>query len=93
MVASRAGGLKFTIDEGVSGLLVRMGSAPALAEGLAVVLRDDGFRAELAANARPSVERFSWPAVAASVLTVYRRLAAGHRNNLCEETAIFRAGD
>lgn len=93
VVASRAGGLKFTIDEGVSGLLVRMGSANALAEGLGAVLRDDALRAELSANARPSVERFSWQAVAASVLTVYRRLAAGHRGNLCEETAIFRAGD
>lgn len=93
VVASRAGGLKFTIDEGVSGLLVRMGSASALADGLGAVLRDDALRAELAASARPSVERFSWPAVAASVLTVYRRLAAGHRSNLCEETAIFRAGD
>ncbi len=93
VVASRAGGLKFTVDEGVSGLLVRMGSAPALADGLAAVLRDDAFRAELAANARPSVERFAWPSVAASVLTVYKRLAAGHRSNLCEETAIFRAGD
>lgn len=93
VVAARVGGLKFTIDEGVSGLLVRMGSASALAEGLGAVLRDDAFRADLAAGARPSVERFSWPAVAASVLTVYRRLAAGHRANLCDETAIFRAGD
>lgn len=93
VVASRAGGLKFTVDEDVAGLLVRMGSAPDLAAGLAAVLRNDAFRAELAANARASVERFSWPVVASSVLTVYRRLAAGHRADLCDETAIFRAGD
>ena len=89
VVASRAGGLKFTIDEDVSGLLVEPQSGPALAAGLAALLADDDLRARMAAAARPSVERFSWPAVAASVEHVYRRLAAGHRAHLCHEDEIF----
>jgi len=92
VVASRVGGLKFTIDEDVSGLLVPWGDAAELAGALGRVLTDDGFRAYLAENARPSVERFSWPSVASSVMTVYGRLAAGQRGNLCLETAIFREG-
>jgi D-inositol-3-phosphate glycosyltransferase len=92
VVASRVGGLKFTIEEGNSGLLVPWGDAPALAEALGRVLADDGLRAALAAAARPSVERFSWPAVAASVRHVYQRLANGHRRNLCHEDEIFSEG-
>jgi D-inositol-3-phosphate glycosyltransferase len=92
VVASRVGGLKFTIEEGNSGLLVPWGDAPALAEALGLVLTDDGLRAALAAAARPSVERFSWPAVAASVRHVYQRLANGHRRNLCHEDEIFSEG-
>jgi D-inositol-3-phosphate glycosyltransferase len=95
VVASRAGGLKFTIDEGVGGLLVPPQSAPALADALRTVLTDDALRANLAAGARPSVERFAWPAVAASMAHVYRRLAAGHRAHLCHDDEIFTesAGD
>jgi D-inositol-3-phosphate glycosyltransferase len=92
VVASRVGGLKFTVEEGVAGLLVPWGDAPALAGALGDVLSDPVYRAELAANARPSVERFSWQSVASSVMRVYGRLAAGQRGNLCQETDIFREG-
>ncbi len=95
VVASRAGGLKFTIDEGVGGLLVPPQSASTLASALRAVLIDDSLRTSLAAGARPSVERFAWPAVAASMLHVYRRLAAGYRAHLCHDDEIFTesAGD
>ncbi|MGI9252747.1 MAG: hypothetical protein ACR2J8_03305, partial [Thermomicrobiales bacterium] len=56
------------------------------------ILTDPALRADMAANARPSVERFSWQSVATSVMRVYGRLAAGHRGNLCSETSIFREG-
>ena len=89
VVASRVGGLKFTVEEGVAGLLVPWGDAPALADALGQMLNDEDLRAELAAGSRPSVERFSWPAVASSVSHVYQRLANGHRRNLCHEDEIF----
>jgi D-inositol-3-phosphate glycosyltransferase len=92
VVASRVGGLKFTVEEGTSGLLVPWGDAAALAETLRRVLDDDGLRRELAAAARPSVERFAWTSVAASVRHVYQRLANGHKRNLCGEEQIFREG-
>lgn len=90
VVGSRVGGLKFTIEEGVAGLLVPWGDAPALAAALDQVLTDADLRSELAGNARPSVERFAWPAVAESVRHVYQRLANGHRRNLCRDDDIFQ---
>jgi D-inositol-3-phosphate glycosyltransferase len=94
VVASRAGGLRFTIDEGETGLLVRPNSASALAAGLSVILGDDDLRAEMAAAARPSVERYDWQNIAREVMHVYRQLAAGHRAHLCAGSDVFAsAGD
>jgi D-inositol-3-phosphate glycosyltransferase len=89
VVATRAGGLAFTVEEGVSGLLVPPRSPGALAGALTAVLTDPDLRQTLAAGARPTAERFAWPAVAASILHVYERLAAGYRANLCQEEEIF----
>ena len=65
VVASRAGGLRFTIDEGESGLLVKPQSPEALANGLETILGDDRLRAsDGQRNARPSVARYDWTAIA-----------------------------
>lgn len=89
VVASRVGGLKFIVDEGNAGFLAPMGDAAAFAHDIGLILYDPELRARLAANARPSVERFSWASVAESVLHVYGRLAAGQRANLCRDDEIF----
>jgi D-inositol-3-phosphate glycosyltransferase len=89
VVASRAGGLRFTIDEGVAGLLVKPQSPPALASGIAAILGDDALRAAMAAAARPSVALYDWPNIARQVTHVYQRLAAGHRAQLCAGWDVF----
>jgi D-inositol-3-phosphate glycosyltransferase len=91
VVASRAGGLRFTIDEGVTGLLVKPQMTEALASALETILGDDDLRASMAAAARSSVERYAWPNVARQVMHVYRRLAAGHRAHLCAGHNLFEA--
>jgi D-inositol-3-phosphate glycosyltransferase len=91
VVASRAGGLRFTIDEGETGFLVKPQSPPALADALQEILGDDALRAAMADAARPSVVRYGWPNVASQVMHVYRRLAAGHRAALCAGSPIFEA--
>lgn len=91
VVASRAGGLRFTIDEGVSGLLVKPQSPSALAGGIARILGDDALRSAMASAARPSVERYAWTNIARQVMHVYRRLAEGHRAHLCAGSEIFEA--
>ena len=89
VVASRVGGLRFTIDEGATGLLVKPQSPLALAAGIEEILADDALRAAMSAAARPSVARYDWPTVAGQVMHVYRRLASGHRAHLCASDDIF----
>jgi D-inositol-3-phosphate glycosyltransferase len=89
VVASRAGGLRFTIDEGRTGLLVKPQSPEALAVGLETILSDDELRTSMSANARPSVLRYDWSNIAHQVMHVYRRLAEGHRAHLCSGYDVF----
>ena len=89
VVASRVGGLRFTIDEGSTGFLVKPQSAPALAGALETVLNDEPLRTAMSATARKSVARYDWASVARQVIHVYRRLAAGHRAQLCAGSDIF----
>ena len=91
VVASRAGGLRYTIEEGVAGLLVKPQSPEALASGLTTVLTNDALRDAMAAAARPSATRYDWRAIAGQMMHVYRRLAAGHRAHLCAADEIFEA--
>ncbi len=89
VVASRVGGLTFTVEEETSGLLVPMGVAPALADGLSRILLDGDLRSTMAHQSRIAAERFGWPTVAGAILHVYERLAAGQRANLCCDEEIY----
>jgi D-inositol-3-phosphate glycosyltransferase len=72
VVASRAGGLPYTVEEGRSGLLVPYGDAPALAATLARALDDRALRERLAAGALVAVRQYSWADVADKILSVYQ---------------------
>jgi D-inositol-3-phosphate glycosyltransferase len=89
VVASRVGGLRFTIDEGSTGFLVKPQSPQALAGALAQLFSDEPLRAAMSAAARPSVARYDWSYVARQVKHVYGRLAEGHRAQLCAGSDIF----
>jgi D-inositol-3-phosphate glycosyltransferase len=89
VVASRAGGLRFTVEDEVTGYLAPVGDWGAFADHLARILGDRALRDRLGANALESAQRFAWTAVAESVLHVYERLARGHRANLCCPQEIF----
>ncbi|MGB3327822.1 MAG: glycosyltransferase [Thermomicrobiales bacterium] len=83
VVASRVGGLRFSIEDEVSGLLVSHSQPVALADALARVLRDDALRASLGQNGVVAAERFSWQVVGADIARMYARLASGARSDLC----------
>jgi glycosyltransferase involved in cell wall biosynthesis len=75
IVASRVGGLKEVIEDGVSGLLVKAGDVPALAAAIERVVQDQGLRQRLAANAHRTVcDRFLIDHMGTQYLDVYRRL-------------------
>jgi D-inositol-3-phosphate glycosyltransferase len=83
VVASRAGGLKFTVEEEVSGLLVPPSDASALAAALARVIDNRDLRSSLQVGARQAAVRFSWQSIGPAMLRLYERLADGERDNLC----------
>jgi D-inositol-3-phosphate glycosyltransferase len=89
VVASRAGGLIFTIEDGRTGYLTPIGNGEAHGSRLLELLNDDRKRAQFGQAARVSALRFSWTSVATSILHVYERLSEGHRANLCCEDEIF----
>lgn len=89
VVASRVGGLRFTIEEGANGLLVPHDDAASLAAAIRRVLTDDRLRARMSTGARETARRFAWPAVASQICHVYQQLADGHRANLCREEEIY----
>lgn len=80
VVATRVGGMKFTVEEGVSGLLVPPGNAEAMAEALCKVISDRDLRAGLQVGARQAAIRFSWHTVGAAMQRLYERLANGDRD-------------
>lgn len=89
VVASRVGGLRFTVEDGETGLLVPHSDPLALAGALSALIGDKHLRQEMGQAARQAAERFAWPVVATSIRHVYRRLASGHRARLCHEEEIF----
>lgn len=89
VVASRSGGLRFTVEDGRNGFLVPVCESRRLARSLDRVLSDDPLRQRLSIGALNSAQRFAWPSVAASILHVYQRLAEGFRGDLCCDDEIF----
>jgi D-inositol-3-phosphate glycosyltransferase len=89
VVASNVGGLKFTIEDGLTGLLVPPGDETALANALTSLLDDSTLSAQIQRESRLAAQRFGWEAIAQSVTHLYQRLAEGHRANLCCEQEIY----
>src|SRR5262249_11124096 len=89
VVASRAGGLTFTVEDGSTGFLAPVGDFSSFADHLTRILDGPDLRDRLGSNANESAQRFAWSSVAESVLHVYERLSAGHRANLCCPQEIF----
>jgi D-inositol-3-phosphate glycosyltransferase len=77
VVASRVGGLAYTVQDEISGLLVPERDPAALAEALERVLIDHELRAQLGRQAVKVARNFSWPAVADMVEQIYDNLVYG----------------
>ncbi|EXI76739.1 MAG TPA: glycosyltransferase family 4 protein [Candidatus Accumulibacter phosphatis] len=77
VVSTDAGGIPDLVEHGVSGLLVPVGDAQAMADAALRVLQ----RVELAAALRQAgleqAAHYAWPQVRARWLAAYRRVAAG----------------
>ena len=89
VIASRVGGLTFTVEDGVSGILVPNGDSAAMGKAIHDLLTDDDRREVMGEQAAISARRFSWPLVAEQIHHIYGQLAEGRRNNLCHEEDLF----
>jgi D-inositol-3-phosphate glycosyltransferase len=77
VIASRVGGLKYTIDDGRTGLLVPEGNPILLADRICRVVEENAERKKLIKAAGVRVQHFGWPQIAQKILSVYRSLPAG----------------
>lgn len=74
IVASEVGGLRFTTEHEISGLLVPHSEPAALGAALHRVLTDHNLRSRLQVGARQAAVRYSWQTITAAVLRVYTDL-------------------
>lgn len=77
VVASRVGGLSYTVLDGQTGLLVPEGNAQQLADTMERLLRDGQLRRQMGTQAVRHARRFSWPRVVDLLLEMFQRLLEG----------------
>lgn len=86
VIASEVGGLKFSVVDGKTGLLVPPQDDTAFAKAIDAILSDDRWREELGVNARQRVEaKFSWDGVADQIAQEYTSAL----NKLYEELGLL----
>jgi len=76
VIASKVGGLSFTIQDGITGFHVPERDPEALAEKISLLLKDHDLRSKLSAQAIQWVQRYSWSKVADQIVSLYRQLVA-----------------
>jgi D-inositol-3-phosphate glycosyltransferase len=74
VIASRVGGLPYTVQDNYSGLLVPPGNDEALAGAIQELLEDPQRRLRLGHQAVMHAEQFGWRTIADRVLEVYENL-------------------
>ncbi|MEM7591446.1 MAG: glycosyltransferase family 1 protein [Cyanobacteria bacterium P01_A01_bin.83] len=86
VIASNVGGLKYSVKDQKTGLLVPPKDEMAFASAINSILSDDQWREELGRNARARVEaKFSWNGVARQLNRQYRL----ELNSLCESLGLI----
>jgi D-inositol-3-phosphate glycosyltransferase len=74
VVASRVGGLAFSVEDSESGYLVEDGDIEAWTKRVGAVLNDSDVRSKLSGGAVVHASRFSWNVTAARLLELYEGL-------------------
>ncbi len=74
VIASKVGGLTFTMKDGVTGYLVPDGDPVALSERLKLILTDERLRHRMGQEGIKTAHRYRWPLVANKITSLYRQL-------------------
>jgi glycosyltransferase involved in cell wall biosynthesis len=74
VIASNAGGITDVVEDGVNGVLVPPGDAPALARALLAMAKDEGARRRMGRNAKITVdEKFNWDKITMRLVRLYEK--------------------
>jgi D-inositol-3-phosphate glycosyltransferase len=95
VVASRVGGLAYTVRDHETGYLIPWRCPEPFVEGLEVILKNGQLRRNFGLAARASVQRFGWPVVGRQLAALYESLAGQRANGLAAEafeTAVLSSG-
>ena len=74
VVASKVGGLQFTIRDGESGFLVPFDAPAAFADRIEQLLDDAGLRERMGQAAVRNAARYSWPTITDDMLAFYNKV-------------------
>ena len=74
VIASRVGGLAFTVQNGVTGFHVPHRDPAALAAKVSLLLCDAELRGQLGQQATRWAQRYSWPTVTNQIVALYARI-------------------
>ncbi len=77
VIASKVGGLSFTVQDGITGFHVPERDPETLAGKISLLLKDHNLRSRLGAQAARWVRRYSWPKVADQIASLYHQLVPG----------------
>ena len=87
VVASRVGGLIFTVVDGVTGFHVPSGQPEPLAEKLELLMQRPDLRAHLGRHARLRALHYAWPYIADRVEQLFKRIREMHPSSQWTPTA------
>ena len=82
VIATRVGGLQYTVRDGQTGYLISWRCPEPFAERMEALLENDDLRRHFAAAAPESVKRFSWDRIAAQISEVYQDVVSRHSSGL-----------
>ncbi len=74
VVASKVGGLQYTVADGTSGLLAPFDDPAAFAAHIERILADPALRQRMSVAAVENARQFAWPQVAEQMLTLYGKV-------------------
>lgn len=74
VVASKVGGLAFSVQDGQTGFLVPDGDAGALAAKIRLLLKDRDLRQQMGQQAARWAQRYGWPVVADQIVALYEQV-------------------
>ncbi len=74
VIASRVGGLQYTVEDGRTGFLIPEGDWRLLADRICEVVENPPLRGRLVAAAKKKVKQFGWPTITKKVLSLYDSL-------------------